>query len=200
MSLGLPPTTKIRRTFPKDRLFDELEVSSAVRKRFDSDIHQLTIVDEISERTVNLSPGKDIQMIFVLDVWLNTEDYDARSLQTIVKAIPQNLILSMRSDKRFRLAAFKDVLIQSDWYDEEPSLMLEGPNMDSVWEHLVTQIGAIEVEEGRTLSEQIASDQAEQALREKIARLDIRMKATNQPRRKRELYSELKKLRGELEE
>lgn len=199
MSLGLPPTTKIRRTFPKDRLFNELDVSPAVRKRFDSDIHQLTIVDEISERTVNVSPGKDIQMIFVLDVWLNTEDYNVRSLQTIVKAIPQNLILSMRSDKRFRLAVFKDLLIESDWFDEEPVLKLKGPNMDSVWEHLITQIGSIEIKEGRTLSEQIASDQEEQELRERIAKLQKQMRATNQPRRKRELYSELKRLREELE-
>ncbi len=200
MTLGLPATTKVRKTFSKDEIIRLAGLQSTVRKRFDSDIHSIAITGEISEKTANVVSGSEIRSIFILDVILNTDDYDGRSLTSIFKAIPQYMILSLRYDGRFRLATFKDVLIESDWYDDEPELRIDGLNLDSIWENFVIQIGGIIVSEGRTLSEQIEYDLQDAQRRMRIERLTKEMNSEKQPRRKRELYAEIKELKKEGEQ
>ena len=68
-------------------------------------------------------------------------------------------------------------------------------NLDAVWENIVSSIGQFAVEEDKSLSEQIKIDEERAKLERQIAALERQMNATKQPRRKRELFIELQKLK-----
>ena len=196
--LGLPQSTVMRKPVPKQVLMDRSKVSSADRKRFDSDIHSVAIVGDISDKTVNLGQGKEVGRIAVIEVRLNTDRYSRNSISTIHKAINQRIVLVLRLDDVFRLAILDKYLFESDWQESEPELPLRGTDLDSVWENMVRHIGRIDSDGGVTLSDQIAVNQARLDLEDKISRLRTKMGKEKQHRIKREMYAELRLLEQEL--
>ncbi len=78
---------------------------------------------------------------------------------------------------------------------DDSSISLNGLNMDTVWENLITEIGSIEIEQGHSLDEQIAADEQKVKLEKEIARLEKQARNEKQPKKKFELVQEIKKLR-----
>ena len=62
----------------------------------------------------------------------------------------------------------------------------------------MTHIGQIEVEEGNTLAEQIANNDQRAKLLAQIAMLERKMANEKQPRRKREYFEQIKKLKSQI--
>lgn len=50
--LGLPQTTEVKKIIPKRALYSKFELNTAEQKEFDAAIRQMTIVNEISLRTI----------------------------------------------------------------------------------------------------------------------------------------------------
>ena len=50
--LGLPQTTEVKKIIPKRALYSKFEMNTAEQKEFDAAIRQMTIVNEISLRTI----------------------------------------------------------------------------------------------------------------------------------------------------
>lgn len=78
------------------------------------------------------------------------------------------------------------------------SLTLEGINIDTVWENIVKGIGQIDVEEGNTLAEQIETNQQRTKLLAQIETLERKMANEKQPRRKREYFEQIRKLKEKV--
>ncbi len=94
------------------------------------------------------------------------------------------------------LATYHTKLFAAPWRAvEDITLPLSGLNLDAVWENIVSSIGQFSVEEDKSLSEQIKVDEERAKLERQIAALERQMNATKQPRRKRELFVELQKLK-----
>ena len=74
------------------------------------------------------------------------------------------------------------------------SLPIVGLNLYAVWENIVSTIGDFSVDKDKSLTEQIKIDDERDKLLRQIEALERQMKATKQPRRKRELFVELQKL------
>lgn len=193
MSFGLPASTEVSRQLPKKTIVERFGLSGKERIRFDSTIHRIIITNEISPRTVNIPEGKDVKSIFVLKVELQDEDYDEKVISLLFKLIEQNMVLVLESGIRCRPIVFREVLIQGEW-TQELDLHLNGLDMDDVWEDLIEQIGNIVVVEGNDLDSQIAIVEECRKLDSQIEKLRKKMFSEKQPRRKRELYSELKEL------
>ena len=81
---------------------------------------------------------------------------------------------------------------------ENAKLELQGTDLDEVWEGLIKSIGNIVVEGENTLVEQIAADDARDALQKKIEDLKAKAYKEKQPRRKRELINQVKELELQL--
>ena len=77
---------------------------------------------------------------------------------------------------------------------------LIGLNFDMMWSNLISSIGNFVVEQENSLTEQIKIDEEKQKLQQQIANLERQMNATKQPRRKRELYLEIQKQKGGINE
>lgn len=200
MILGLPESTKVFNQLPKKQIFEQFRVSPKERKRFDDDIGRLAIVNEISPKTVNLDKGTKVDSIFFVRIELKNKEYDRKNLILISKLINQSMIFILEWEEQQKIAVYETELIESDWHNSEDfKLKIEGINLDSVWNNFIIGIGGIVLEDDNTLIEQISLDTEREKLQERIDALDKRVRKEMQPKKKRELWDELKSLRKELE-
>jgi hypothetical protein len=102
-------------------------------------------------------------------------------------------------EEEIQFAIYHTKLISSAWTpNEETRLPLSGLNLDNVWDNIVKQIGHIEVQEGNTLVEQIKANEEQAKLLVQIKALERKMASEKQPRRKREYFEQIKKLKNQI--
>ena len=98
------------------------------------------------------------------------------------------------------LAVYHSKLFTAPWLPiYAATVALSGLNLDAVWQSVVSSIGQFSVAQENSLTEQIKVDEKRDKLLSRIAVLERQMNATKQPRRKRELFLELQKLKGGLD-
>ena len=93
---------------------------------------------------------------------------------------------------------FRSLILSAWQLTEEAVLPLVGLNFDVVWENIVKDIGRIEVAGGNTLTGQIAEDDRKAKLLAQIATLERKLANEKQPRRKREYFEQIKKLKEQI--
>lgn len=200
--LNLPQSTEVKRPLPKAQLFKRFDWNPSQRESFDGDVAHLDFVNWIAPRTLPaIAEGTEVKEIFVIEVSLKNRDFDTKNIVLLAKSIPQRVIYLLRFEDEYRLAVYHTKLFITDWQFLTPNssfLILTGLNLDTVWEAIVSSIGQFSVEQENSLSEQIKVDEERDKLLRQIAILERQMSTTKQPRRKRELFLELQKLKGGL--
>lgn len=194
---GLPQTTEVRKQLPKKAIYQKFDLKPSQRESFDADISRLDIVAVVSQKTVPaLSEGNDVREIYVISVQLKRKEYDTKNITLLTKLIPQRMVFALQFEEQTQFAIYHTKLISSVWKaTKEATLPLSGLNLDTVWENMVKIIGQIDVQEGNTLAEQIAADDAHAKLMKQIEQLEKKTRAEKQPRKKLELFEKLKKLK-----
>ena len=194
---GLPHTTEIRKQLPKKAIYAKFELKPAQRDGFDADVSRIDIVAVISPTTVPaFASGEIIKEFYVLDVQLKKKDYDEKNIAMLSKLIPQNILFALQYDDQTQLAVYHTKLIKSVWKSTtNTEIRLSGLNLDTVWENVIKDVGEIEVQEGMTLTEQIAADEEQAKLKMQIEELERKCRAEKQPRKRLELYNRLQELK-----
>lgn len=197
---GLPQTTEVRKQLPKKAIYAKYELKSSQRESFDADIARMDIVAVVSTSTVPaLNAGAEVKEFYLLAVQLKRKEYDPKNIALLTKLIPQRMVFALQFEEQTQFAIYHTKLISSAWKaTEEATLPLSGLNLDIVWENIVIHIGQIDVEEGNTLSEQIATNDQRAKLLAQIATLERKMANEKQPRRKRELFEHIKELKSRI--
>lgn len=200
--LGLPKATELSKQLPKNAIYAKFQMNTAEKAKIDADISRITIVNEVSAEKVHIADGDQVKSFFVLLVALKKKDFDDKTIITISKLIPQNMLLVLECGDEAKLATYHTKLMQTEWKRKEAlSVELKGLNLDSVWENIIMQIGGITIDQGNTLDEQIAADEHRQKIEKEIAKLEKQARAEKQPKKKFELaqrVNALKKLIKEL--
>ena len=197
--LGLPKATELNKQLPKNAIYAKFQMNTAERAKIDADISRITIVNEVSPAKINIADGERVKSFFVLLVALKRKDFEDKTIITISKLIPQNMLLVLEYDGEAKLATYHTKLMQTDWKrKEEFSIELKGLNMDAVWENIIVQIGGITIEQGNTLDEQIAVDEQRMKIQKEIDRLTKLAKNEKQPKKKFELVQKINGLKKEL--
>ena len=198
--LGLPHSTEIAKPLPKKAIFAKFQLKPAQRDRFDADISRMTLVNVISQSTVPaLQAGEKVAAIYVVDVALKRRDYDPKSIALLSTLIPQKMLFALHFEGQLQLAIFHFKLLSGGWMtEEEACLALTGTTLDAVWDNWVRAIGDIHVEEGNTLTEQIAIDDERAKLQRQIEKLEAKARSERQPRKKLELFQQLQELKKNL--
>ena len=197
--LGLPKATELNKQLPKNAIYAKFQMNTAERAKIDADISRITIVNEVSPAKINIADGERVKAFFVLLVALKRKDFEDKTIITISKLIPQNMLLVLECDGGAKLATYHTKLMQTDWKrKEELSIELKGLNMDAVWENIIIQIGGITIEQGNTLDEQIAVDERRMKIQKEIGRLTKAAKNEKQPKKKFELAQKINGLKKEL--
>ena len=197
---GLPHTTEIRKQLPKKAIYAKFELKPAQRDGFDADVSRIDIVAVVSPTTVPaVAAGEDIKEFYVLDVQLKKKDYDEKNIAMLSKLIPQNILFALQYEDKTQLAIYHTKLIKSVWKSTtETDIRLSGLNLDTVWENIIKDIGDIQVQDGKTLAEQIADDERLAKLKKQIDELEQKCRTEKQPRKRLELYEKLTKLKKQL--
>lgn len=197
--LGLPKATELSKQLPKNAIYAKLQMNTAEKAKIDADISRITIVNEVSAEKVHIAAGDQVKSFFVLLVALKKKDFDDKTIITISKLIPQNMLLVLECGNEAKLATYHTKLMQTEWKRKEAlSVELKGLNLDSAWENIIMQIGGITIDQGNTLDEQIAADEHRQKIEKEIAKLEKQARAEKQPKKKFELVQQIKKLKDEL--
>ena len=197
--LGLPQSTDVKRPLPKAQLYKRFDWKPSQRDSFDGDVSRLDFINWIAPHTLPaVAEGIEVKEIFVIEVSLKTRNFDTKNIVLLAKSIPQRVVYFLRHEEEYRLAIYHTKLFLSDWQSGTPNsslLTLKGLNLDVVWQNIVAFVGNVEVANGNTLSEQIRIDEERAKLIRQIESLERQMRSNSQPRRQRQIYSEIKKLK-----
>ena len=197
--LGLPKETEMSKQLPKKAIYTKFQMNTAEKAKIDADISRITIVNEIAPNKVNIPAGEDVKSFFVLLVSLKKKEYDEKTIATLSKLIPQNILFILEYENESRLAIYHTKVMQTAWMQtEEQKVELKGVNLDTVWENIVIAVGRVNIETGNTLDEQIEINDKKQKLEKEIARLEKQARAEKQPKKKFELVQAEKKLKENL--
>lgn len=200
--LGLPETTELRKVIPKKVLFTKFSMNTAEQKEFDNAIRQLVIVNEISSRTIPaLSSRPGDKAVYVLSVQLKQATCDEKLLNKLVKLIDQRLILALIYEDKLQLALFHNKLIMDDPRPAvEIKLQLQGLSINDVWDNIALSLAKLEAKEGQSAAETIAKDMERVNLQKEIDKLEKKMWAERQPKKKLELRERINELKHKMED
>ena len=197
--LGLTQLKEMSKQLPKKSIYTKFQMNTAAKEKIDADISRITIVNEIAPNKVNIPAGEDVKSFFVLLVSLKKKEYDEKTIATLSKLIPQNILFVLEYENESRLAIYHTKVMQTVWMPtEKQKVDLKGLNLDTVWENIVIAVGRVNIEKGNTLDEQIEINDKKQKLEKEIARLEKQARAEKQPKKKFELVQRIKVLTNQL--
>ena len=199
---GLPQSTITKKQLPKKAIFAKFDLKPSQREGFDADIARIDIVAVVNPTTVPaVGDGSEVKEFYVLAVQLKRKEYDSKNIALLTKLIPRNIVFALHYEEEVQFAIYHTKLITSNWQLLTPNssfLTIPGLDLDVVWENIVKSIGNIKVEDGNTLKEQIREDDERDKLLKEIAALERKMANEKQPRRKREYFEQIKKLKSQI--
>lgn len=208
--LGLPSTTEYNKRIPKQKFYENLSVTPALKRVFVEQIHNVIWTNKIAPTTIFVSEGKEVTEIEVFRICLNAGTLDESALRQMDKQIPYHILFVLEYNEKYQVwigykeassgdNAFKvNKYYHTEWLAEQDlQIKIDGLDMDSIYANLVRQIGGIE-KGNQALGEQIADREYREKLEKEIAKLEKLARAEKQPKKKFELVGKIKKLNKEI--
>ena len=214
--IGLPKTTEFNKRIPKQKFYENIDISPALKKIFVEQVKIIYWRNKIAASTTNLAAGSHVTEIEVFEVRLNSPVLDDSLLRQIDKEIPYHILFLLEYEGKYQAwigykeaaasgnKAFKvNGYYHTEWLTEdELPLKLEGLNVDAVYENFVRQIAGDKLKRedaGETLKESVARDEQKQQLQKQITTLQAKIRKEKQLNKQMQMNIELKKLKKELE-
>lgn len=214
--LGLPKNTEFNRRIPKQKFYENLSVTPALKRVFIDQIKVIYWRNKIAATTMNLAAGETVTEVEIFEVRLDDPKLDVSVLRQIDKEIPYHIIFLLEYDGKYQAwTAYKEeaasgnnafkvgTYYHTDWLPEQDlPLKIDGLNIDKVYENFVRQIAgnALQTDNNETLKESVERDERRQQLEKQITALQAKVRKEKQLNKQMQLNTELKKLRKELEE
>lgn len=213
--LGLPVSTEFNKRIPKQKFYENIAVTPAMKKAFVEQIKIIYWRNKIATTTLNLAAGEQVTEIEVFEVRLSAPKLDESVLRQIDREIPYHILFLLEYEGKYRAVigykeaaagktTFKvDRYYSTDWLDEDDlPVHLEGLTLDAVYESFVRQIaGDVLVEEnGTTLKESIEQQKQREQLEKQIAALEAKIRKEKQPKKKFEMVQKIKMLKERLKD
>ncbi|MFR3969373.1 MAG: DUF4391 domain-containing protein [Evtepia sp.] len=212
--LGFPASTEFNKKIPKQKFYDNLDISPALRRVFVDQIRLVYWRNKLAASTLNIATGEAVTEIEVFEVRLNDPQLDEAVLKQIDKEIPYHILFVLTCNGKAQAwigykeaaasgsNAFKvSRYYHTDWMPEdELHLHIDGLNMDAVYESLVRQIAGekLQTDSGESLKESVERDEKKKQLEKQISTLENKMKKEKQLNRRMEMNTELKKIKKVL--
>ena len=208
--LGFPVSTEFNKRIPKQKFYDNLDVSPTLRRVFVDQIRLVYWRNKLAASTLNIAAGEVVSEVEVFEVRLNEPKLDEAVLKQIDKEIPYHILFILTCDGKAQAwigykeaaasgsNAFKvNRYYHTDWMPEdELQLRIDGLNMDIVYESLVRQIAgdAIAAPAAESLKEAVEQSQEKEKLQRQIEQLKAKMKKEKQLGTQMELRREISRL------
>ena len=213
--IGLPKSTEFGRRIPKQKFYEHISVTPALKRLFIDQIKVIWWSNKIAASTMNIPAGNSVTEIEVFRIELTSKDLDRSVLLQIDREIPYHILFLLEYEGQYQAwIAFKESAesgknafrveqyYHTEWMEETAlPLHIEGLDLDAVYENFVRQIGgdALAVTEPESLRDSVERDKQRQALEKQIKALQAKIRKEKQFNRQVEMNAELKRLRKELE-
>lgn len=214
--IGLPKTTEFNKRIPKQKFYENIDVSPALKKVFVEQVKTIYWKNKIAASTTNLATGIDVTELEVFEIHLNSPALDDSLLRQIDKEIPYHILFLLEYQGKYQAwigykeatasgnKAFKvNGYYHTEWLlEDELPLKMVGLDVDAVYENFVRQIAGdkLNVESaGESLKESVAREEQKQVLMKQIISLQAKIRKERQLNKQMEMNTELKKLKKELE-
>lgn len=215
--IGLPKSTEFNKRIPKQKFYENMYISPALKKVFVEQVKIIYWRNKIAASTTNLATGNDVTELEVFEVRLNSPVLDDGLLRQIDREIPYHILFLLEYQGKYQAwigykeaaasgnKAFKvNGYYHTEWLTEdELPLKLEGLSVDAVYENFVRQIAGDKLNSetsGESLKESVARDEQKQALQKQIETLKAKIRKEKQLNKQMQMNNELKKIKKELEE
>lgn len=212
--LGLPKSTEFNKRIPKQKFYENLSVTPAMKTAFTEQIKIIYWRNKLAATTLNLAPDRIVTEIEVFEIRLTSPDLDEDILRLIDREIPYHILFLLEYDRKYQAAmgykeaassgkaAFKvERYYRTEWLtEEELPLHLEGLTIDAVYENFIRQVAGDRLTSNKntTLKESVEQQKQREQIEKQIAALETKMKKEKQLNRKMELKAEIKKLKQAL--
>lgn len=216
--LGLPQSTEFNKRIPKQKFYENITVTPALKKVFVDQIRMIYWRNKVAATTMNLAPGVTVTEVEVFEIKLNSRPLDEAVLRQIDREIPYHIVFLLEYEGKLQAwtaykeastsanAAFKvGHYYHTEWMTEaELPIKIDGLNLDTVYENFVRQIAgdalATETASGETLKESVEREEKRQQLQKQISVLETKLRKEKQLNRQMQMNAEIKRLRKELSE
>lgn len=212
--LGLPKTTEFGKRIPKQKFYENLSVTPAIKKAFTEDIHAIYWRNKIAASTTTLEAGERVREIEIFELRLREKELDEAVLTLIDREVPYHILFLLEYDGTYRaVMGYKEAIAGKSafkvsryyctgWLPEENlPLRLEGLSLDAVYESFIRQLAGDSLSGGEsdTLKESVEKEKEKERLEKQIAALKAKMKKEKQLNRKMEIKAEIRKLEKSVE-
>lgn len=213
--LGLPKTTEFNKRIPKQKFYENMDISPALKKVFVEQVKTIYWKNKIASTTTNLAAGNEVTELEVFEIRLHTKILDDALLRQIDRQIPYHILFLLEYQGNYQAwIGYKEAALSgtkafkvndyyhTDWCDlEHLPLKMEGFNVDEVYENFVRQIAGDKLKtdtNDESLKEAVARNEKKQALEKQIATLQAKIRKEKQLNKQVQMNTELKRLRKEL--
>lgn len=214
--IGLPAKTEFNRNIPKQKFYENTEISPVLKRVFVEQVKSIYWKNKISASTTNLATGKNVTELQVFEIKLKSPVLDDSLLRHIDMNIPYHILFILEYQEKYQAwigykeaaasgkAAFKvNSYYHTDWLEEEQLPMkLEGLSVDDAYENFVRQIAGNKLkadDAAESLKESVEKDDKRQTLQKQIDALKAKIRKEKQLNKQMKMNDELKKLKKELE-
>ena len=225
MNFGLPDSTLFDRRVPKQKFYENLPITAALKRSFVDEIVSIRWRNKLAATTLNLAKGASVIEIEVFEIELTGERLNEDVLRQMDCLIPYHLLFLLSNagcvsawigykeatstgEKAFKVSRY----YHTDWMPRESlRLTLAGLNMDAVYENLVRQIATVQSgmrndecggwgawKEDCGIAENVAWDAERERIVKRIAALEAKRRKEKQLNRQMEINAQIKRLRAEL--
>lgn len=212
---GFPASTEFNKRIPKQKFYENLTVSPALRRIFEGKIKAVFWRNKLDAATLGIAKGNAVTEVEVIELQLDEPQLDEAVLELFDKKIPYHILFILTCDGKAQAwigykeaaasgsNAFKvSRYYHSGWMPEdELHLSIDGLNMDAVYESLVRQIAGMQGEVWNAecgAAENVARDERRKQLEKRIATLENKMRKEKQLNRRMEMNAEMKRLKNEM--
>ena len=213
--IGLPKTTEFNKRIPKQKFYENMDISPALKKVFVEQVKIIYWKNKIAASTTNLAAGTDVTELEVFEVRLNSPVLDDSLLRQIDKEIPYHILFLLEYQGKYQAwIGYKEAAASGDnafkvngyyhteWLaEDELPLKLEGLSVDAVYENFVRQIAGDKLKTetaGESLKESVDRSEQKQQLEKQIATLQAKIRKEKQLNKQMQMNNEVKKLKKEL--
>lgn len=217
MAIELPKSTEFNKKIPKQKFYENLEISPALKKIFIEQVDKIIWSNKIASSSTNLADGNLVKEIEVFEVSLKNPNLDDELLRHIDRAVPYHIVFILEYQGRYKVCiSYKETTLSgnmafkvnsyyyTDWLDKQDlPLKLEGLNLDAAYENFVRQIAGETLQKmvsDESLKDSVARSEQKELLQRQILALESKIRKEKQLNKQMQINNELKKLKRNLEE
>ena len=108
--IALPKSTEYNRRIPKQKFYENLTISPALKRVFTDQIKVIYWRNKIAATTINLAAGEAVTEIELFEIKLTGKQLDESVLRQIDKEIPYHIVFLLEVEGKYQAwTAYKEV-------------------------------------------------------------------------------------------